>query len=75
MRGEEVEPPGTIAGIRQALTSDAERAEFEREVENIGADEMFGVPAKWALRTSRPTTRTRTPSWTRRGPRSTPPHV
>jgi hypothetical protein len=51
VRGEVVELPGTIAGIREALANEAEQEEFEREVENVGADEMFGVLAKWALRT------------------------
>ncbi|WP_406296790.1 hypothetical protein OG948_14395 [Embleya sp. NBC_00888] len=48
--GREVTLPGTIADIREALP-EALRADFEREIESVSADELFGVMASWALRT------------------------
>ncbi|GHC48756.1 hypothetical protein [Streptomyces cinnamoneus] len=48
--GRTVELPGTINSIREALPAPL-RAEFEREAEQAGADEISGVLARWALRT------------------------
>lgn len=48
--GRTVELPGTIHAIREALPAE-QRAEFEREAEQAGADEISGVLARWALRT------------------------
>ncbi len=48
--GRTVELPGTIHAIREALPEE-QRAEFEREAEQAGADEISGVLARWALRT------------------------
>ncbi|MGW1198724.1 hypothetical protein ACWD4B_23240 [Streptomyces sp. NPDC002536] len=48
--GRTVELPGTIHAIREALPVE-QRAEFEREAEQAGADEISGVLARWALRT------------------------
>ncbi|MBH1933735.1 hypothetical protein I5Q34_05400 [Streptomyces sp. AV19] len=48
--GRRIELPGTIRSIREALP-EKQRAEFEREAEHAGADEIAGVLARWALRT------------------------
>ncbi|WP_372409663.1 hypothetical protein [Streptomyces luteireticuli] len=48
--GRRVELPGTIRSIREVLPEE-QRAEFEQEAEQAGADEIGGVLARWALRT------------------------
>jgi hypothetical protein len=50
IRGQRVRLPSTIAEISAALP-EADRAEFEREACNATVDELFGVLARWALRT------------------------
>ncbi|MER7050050.1 hypothetical protein [Streptomyces jumonjinensis] len=48
--GCQVELPGTIRTIRQALDPEM-AAEFIREAEDAGIGELPGVLARWALRT------------------------
>ncbi|GAA2247182.1 hypothetical protein GCM10010232_38010 [Streptomyces amakusaensis] len=48
--GRQVELPGTIRTIRQALDPEL-AAEFVREAEDAGVGELPGVLARWALRT------------------------
>ncbi|MER7048334.1 hypothetical protein [Streptomyces jumonjinensis] len=48
--GRQVELPGTIRAIREALDAESAAA-FMEEAENAGADELPGILARWALRT------------------------